>query len=91
MHRTYSQPRVLNILTKHQRQALKNLSAVLEAAGSSLKNVVKVNVFLTDMSNFAAMNEVYDEFFVSQPKPVRNTVRDRCCELSRADGHDGGG
>jgi enamine deaminase RidA (YjgF/YER057c/UK114 family) len=33
--------------------------------------VVKVNVFLTDMSNFAAMNEVYDEFFVSQPKPVR--------------------
>jgi enamine deaminase RidA (YjgF/YER057c/UK114 family) len=33
--------------------------------------VVKVNVFLTDMSNFAAMNEVYDEFFVWQPKPVR--------------------
>jgi enamine deaminase RidA (YjgF/YER057c/UK114 family) len=33
--------------------------------------VVKVNVFLTDMGNFAAMNEVYDEFFVWQPKPVR--------------------
>ncbi|KAL2135141.1 hypothetical protein VTI74DRAFT_9572 [Chaetomium olivicolor] len=56
------------------RQALKNLSAVLDAAGSSLKNAVKVNVFLTDMSNFAAMNEVYDEFFVSQPKPCRTCV-----------------
>jgi reactive intermediate/imine deaminase len=65
------------ILTSCQRQALKNLSAVLEAAGSSLQNVVKVNVFLTDMSNFAAMNEVYDEFFVWQPKPVREATF--CC------------
>jgi enamine deaminase RidA (YjgF/YER057c/UK114 family) len=65
------------ILTSCQRQALKNLSAVLEAAGSSLQNVVKVNVFLTDMSNFAAMNEVYDEFFVWQPKPVRKGTF--CC------------
>ncbi|KAK4250008.1 Endoribonuclease L-PSP/chorismate mutase-like protein [Corynascus novoguineensis] len=56
------------------RQALKNLSAVLEAAGSSLQNVIKVNVFLTDMTNFAAMNEVYDEFFVWQPKPCRTCV-----------------
>ncbi|KAL2151339.1 hypothetical protein VTH82DRAFT_6437 [Thermothelomyces myriococcoides] len=56
------------------RQALKNLSAVLEAAGSSLKNVVKMNVFLTDMSNFAAMNQVYDEFFVWEPKPCRTCV-----------------
>ncbi|GAB1317553.1 Endoribonuclease L-PSP [Madurella fahalii] len=56
------------------RQALKNLAAVLEAAGSSLKNVVKVNVFLTDMSNFGAMNDVYDEFFAWQPKPCRTCV-----------------
>jgi 2-iminobutanoate/2-iminopropanoate deaminase len=46
------------------------LSAVLEAAGSSLKNVVKVNVFITSMDNFATMNEAYDEFFTSEPKPV---------------------
>jgi len=64
-----------------QRQCLKNLSAVLEAAGSSLKNVVKVNVFLTDMKNFATMNEAYDEFFTQSPKPVSvdtpvNHVRD---------------
>ena len=52
-------------------QCLKNLSAVLEEAGSSLQNCVKVNVFLTDMTNFAAMNKVYDSFF-DEPKPVRS-------------------
>lgn len=46
------------------------MSAVLEAAGSSLGNVVKVNIFLTSMADFAAVNEVYDEFFTSLPKPV---------------------
>ena len=54
-------------------QALNNLSAVLEAAGSSLRNVVECNVFLTDMTNFAAMNRVYDTFF-EYPKPVRHRV-----------------
>ncbi|KAL8686856.1 MAG: hypothetical protein Q9218_006815 [Villophora microphyllina] len=51
-------------------QTLNNLSAVLEEAGSSLRNVVKVNIFLSDMTNFAAMNRVYDTFF-EEPKPVR--------------------
>jgi enamine deaminase RidA (YjgF/YER057c/UK114 family) len=50
-------------------QCLKNLSAVLEEAGSSLQNCVKVNVFLTDMTNFAAANKVYEGFF-GEPKPV---------------------
>jgi len=50
-------------------QCLKNLSAVLEEAGSSLQNCVKVNVFLTDMTNFAAVNKVYEGFF-GEPKPV---------------------
>ncbi|KAL9000175.1 MAG: hypothetical protein Q9169_001077 [Polycauliona sp. 2 TL-2023] len=54
-------------------QALHNLFAVLEAAGSSLRNVVECNVFLTDMTNFAAMNRVYDTFF-EQPKPCRTCV-----------------
>lgn len=54
-------------------QALHNLFAVLEAAGSSLRNVVECNVFLTDMTNFAAMNRVYDTFF-EHPKPVRHQV-----------------
>ncbi|KAI4266142.1 MAG: hypothetical protein L6R38_008931, partial [Xanthoria sp. 2 TBL-2021] len=56
-------------------QALHNLLAVLEAAGSSLRNVVECNVFLTDMTNFAAMNRVYDTFF-EKPKPVGHYVHD---------------
>jgi len=55
------------------RQALANLRAVLEAAGSELENVVKTTVFLTDMANFAAMNEVYGEFFPGDA-PARSTV-----------------
>jgi 2-iminobutanoate/2-iminopropanoate deaminase len=53
---------------------LKNLTAILEAAGTSIDNVVKVNVFLTDMANFAAMNKVYMEVFSKDPKPVRTCV-----------------
>lgn len=55
------------------RQALTNLSAVLEAASSSLDQVVKVTVFLAHMEDFAAMNTVYAEFFPLQP-PARSTV-----------------
>lgn len=56
------------------RQVLTNLSAVLEAAGTSLNNVVKTTVFLADMNDFTAMNEVYAEFF-SENKPARATVQ----------------
>lgn len=55
------------------RQVLKNLSAVLEAVGSSLAQAVKTTVFLTDMDDFAAMNSVYAEFFPTDP-PARSTV-----------------
>jgi 2-iminobutanoate/2-iminopropanoate deaminase len=56
------------------RQVLKNLSAVLEAAGTSLNNVVKTTVFLADMNDFIKMNEIYAEFF-SENKPARATVQ----------------
>ncbi|KUJ24578.1 YjgF-like protein [Mollisia scopiformis] len=55
-------------------QCLKNLAAVLEAAGSSIDNAVKVNVFLINMDNFAAMNKVYEKFFHKDPKPCRTCV-----------------
>ena len=55
-------------------QVLKNLSAVLEAAGSSLKNVVKTTVFLADMNDFTAMNEVYARYF-TEDFPARATVQ----------------
>ena len=55
-------------------QVLRNLSKVLEAAGSSLSLVVKTTVFLADMNDFAAMNEVYAGFFAEEP-PARSTVQ----------------
>lgn len=55
------------------RQSLTNAKAILEAAGLSLANVVKTTVFLADMGDFAAMNEVYAEFF-AEPFPARSAV-----------------
>lgn len=54
-------------------RVLRNLSAILKAAGSSLERVVKTTVFLKSMGDFAAMNEVYGKFFNSRP-PARSTV-----------------
>ncbi len=56
------------------RQVLTNLSAVLQAAGTSLADVTKTTVFLTDMGDFKAMNGVYAEFFPAAP-PARSTVQ----------------
>src|SRR4028118_2118592 len=56
---------VSNDVAEQTEQVLKNLSAVLEAAGTHLNNVVKTTVFLADMNDFAAMNEVYAKFFDS--------------------------
>ena len=53
---------------------MKNVAAVLEAAGSRLDRIVKTTVFLADMEEFAAMNEVYAKFFTSDP-PARATVQ----------------
>ncbi|HIP59879.1 MAG TPA: reactive intermediate/imine deaminase, partial [Campylobacterales bacterium] len=55
------------------RQTLVNLNNVLEAAGSSLDQVVKTTIYLTDMDNFLAVNTVYAEFFVGS-FPARSTV-----------------
>jgi len=54
-------------------QTLRNFQSLVEAAGLTMADVVKTNVFLTDTADFAAMNEVYREFF-PQPFPVRSTV-----------------
>ena len=54
-------------------RVLDNLKAILEAAGSSLDQVVKATVYLKDMNDFAAMNEVYARYFSKNP-PARSTV-----------------
>ena len=60
-------------IKEQTQQALMNAEAVLRAAGSGLDKVVKTTVFLSDMDNFAAMNEVYARFF-SEPFPARSAV-----------------
>jgi reactive intermediate/imine deaminase len=56
------------------RQVLQNLQAVIEAGGAKLSDVMKTTVFLSDINHFAAMNEVYAEFF-GNSKPARSTVQ----------------
>ena len=60
-------------IKEQTRQSILNAKAILEAAGLGLANVVKTTVFLADMADFAAMNEVYAQFF-SQPFPARSAV-----------------
>src|SRR5438552_5552797 len=54
-------------------RVLKNLTAILKAAGTGLDNVVRSTVFLKNMTDFAAMNEVYGKYFATAP-PARSTV-----------------
>jgi len=60
-------------IVEQTEQVLKNLGAVLDAAGSSLLQVVKTTVFLADMAEFAEMNQVYGKYFGETP-PARATV-----------------
>jgi 2-iminobutanoate/2-iminopropanoate deaminase len=60
-------------ITAQTRQVMENLKAVLQAAGSSLDRVVKATVFLKQMSDFVAMNDVYAEY-LGNGKPARSTV-----------------
>ena len=64
---------VSNDIEEQTRQALQNLENVLQAAGSSISNVVKTTVFLQDMNDFAKMNSIYAEFFGENP-PARSTI-----------------
>ena len=61
-------------ISQQTEQVLRNLSEVLEAAGTNLRNVVKTTVFLADMNDFVLMNEVYARFF-GENKPARATVQ----------------
>ena len=61
-------------ISEQTRQALENLKAVVEAAGSSFDKVVKTTVFITDMTQFGEINAVYAEFF-SEPYPARSCVQ----------------
>lgn len=63
----------LGDIKSETRRTLRNIEAILDAAGSSLKDIVRIGVFLADINDFAAMNEVFQEFFPEDP-PARTTV-----------------
>ncbi|HTG61433.1 MAG TPA: Rid family detoxifying hydrolase [Terriglobia bacterium] len=69
----------LGDIRSETRRVLENIKAILEAAGTSLKNAVRIGVFLADLNDFQAMNEVFCEFFPVDP-PARTTVG---CALPR--------
>lgn len=60
-------------ITDETKQVMKNLGAILTAAGVNFSNVVKTTIFLTDMNLFAQVNEVYGSYFTTEP-PARETV-----------------
>lgn len=64
---------VENDVKKQTHQVFANLKAVLEAAGSSLENVVKVTVYLKDMDDFPVVNDIYGTYF-TEHKPARSCV-----------------
>jgi 2-iminobutanoate/2-iminopropanoate deaminase len=64
----------LGDVASETRRTFENIKAVLEAAGSSLDKVVKCNVYLREMKDFAAMNEVYATYFTA-PYPARTTIQ----------------
>ena len=72
-------------ITAQTEQVMKNLGAVLEAAGTSFENVVKTTCFLAEISDFGAFNEVYAKYFVSKPArscvAVKDLPKGALCEV----------
>ena len=63
-------------ITEQTEQVMKNLTAVLEKAGSSMKNIIKTTCFLSDISDFAAFNEVYGKYITEAPARSCVAVKD---------------
>mgnify|MGYP005991195487 FL=1 len=65
---------VLEDITTETTQVMENLKAVLEAADMTFENIVKTSIFISDMHNFGAINEVYGSYFNEETAPARETV-----------------
>lgn len=65
---------VLGSISEETKQVMENMKAVLEEAGMNFENVVKSSIFISDMNNFAAINEVYALYFDPDNAPARETV-----------------
>ena len=65
---------VLEDISTETKQVMENLKAVLEAAEMTFENIVKTSIFISDMNNFGAINEVYGSYFNEETAPARETV-----------------
>jgi 2-iminobutanoate/2-iminopropanoate deaminase len=65
---------VMDNITAETKQVMENLKAVLEAADMNFENIVKTSIFISDMHNFGAINEVYGSYFNEETAPARETV-----------------
>jgi len=65
---------VLTDVKTETKQVMENLKAVLEAAGMTFENVIKTSIFISDMHNFAQINEVYSQYVNEDTAPARETV-----------------
>lgn len=73
---------IIHSVEDEARQVMKNLQAVLEAAEMTFENVVKTTIYLTDMNDFAKVNEIYGSYFDEKTAPARETVQ--VAELPKA-------
>jgi 2-iminobutanoate/2-iminopropanoate deaminase len=69
---------VLDDIETETKQVMKNLEAVLEAAGMTFENVVKTTIFIMDMNDFTRINSVYGSYFNEKTAPARETVQVAC-------------
>lgn len=69
---------VMDNIEMETKQVMENMKAVLEAAGMTFENVIKTSIFITNMSDFARINEVYGTYFDEKTAPARETVQVAC-------------
>lgn len=69
---------VMETIQSETKQVMENLKAILTAAGMTFEHVVKASIFISDMNNFAAINEVYGAYFNNETAPARETVQVSC-------------
>lgn len=69
---------VMDSIQSETKQVMENLKAILEAADMTFEQVVKASIFISDMNNFAAINEIYGAYFNNETAPARETVQVSC-------------
>ncbi|MBS3993035.1 MAG: RidA family protein [Bacteroidetes bacterium] len=69
---------VMDSIQSETKQVMENLKAILTAADMTFENVVKASIFISDMNNFGAINEVYGAYFNNETAPARETVQVSC-------------